>query len=329
MSWCSFREAAFVGTRKAAARIDTLGIREVPRFHPCLAPITVRAAMKRQLPRALAAVLLLALVALGIELWRSTRVEWDELHPPATIPAPPSIPYEAAEWTAAGERVSGWYVPSKNGAAVILTHGSLADRSQQNAELEALAGAGFGALAFDWPGHGLSGGKVRYGTLERAAFLGAVDWLSQRGDVREGRIGAYGFSMGGGLVISFAARDPRVRAVAAAGAYTDLQRQLEYEYRLSNPLSRAAVLAMVRSTVEGGNIRPINEAPGLKGRPVLLIAGEADQTVPAAMSHELSALLAAQLWVVPSAGHGDYHRAVGDAYEQRLVDFFTAALLPR
>src|SRR5262245_9584686 len=51
----------------------------------------------------------------------------------------------------------GWYAPSRNGGAVIFTHGSYSDRSMLVLEGQALARAGFGVLLFDWPGHGESG----------------------------------------------------------------------------------------------------------------------------------------------------------------------------
>src|SRR5438477_8265173 len=56
--------------------------------------------------------------------------------------------------TGAGIRIAGWYVPSRNRAAVIVTHGSNADRSSMLPEIRNLAAEGFGVLAFDWPGDG-------------------------------------------------------------------------------------------------------------------------------------------------------------------------------
>ncbi|HXN30272.1 MAG TPA: hypothetical protein VN894_00360, partial [Polyangiaceae bacterium] len=45
-----------------------------------------------------------------------------------------------------GATVRGWFVPSRNGAAVVLVHGSGGDRSHVAAEARLLANAGFGAL---------------------------------------------------------------------------------------------------------------------------------------------------------------------------------------
>src|SRR5207249_4938858 len=121
----------------------------------------------------------------------AAREELDMFSPPRRLPSSPvGVAVERVMWTAAGARIAGWYTSSKNGAAVVLTHGSSANRSQINFEFTALARAGFGVLAFDWPGHGESGGAVRYGSPERAAFAGAVDWLTRRPDVNAKHVGA-------------------------------------------------------------------------------------------------------------------------------------------
>src|SRR5579864_3903519 len=51
-----------------------------------------------------------------------------------------------------GSSLAGWYAPSRNRAAVVLVHGTGADRSSLLAETRILAAAGFGALALDLPG---------------------------------------------------------------------------------------------------------------------------------------------------------------------------------
>src|SRR5690349_12256261 len=55
-----------------------------------------------------------------------------------------------------GAVIAGWYIPSRNGAAIILCHGSDGDRGGMLAHARALAPYGYGILLFDWPGHGES-----------------------------------------------------------------------------------------------------------------------------------------------------------------------------
>ena len=146
-------------------------------------------------------------------------------NPPATpvgstTPADRGLDYEDVTFTTSdGVRLSAWYVPSTNGAAVVLRHGSGSTRSDVLDEAVTLAGAGYGVLAVDARGHGRSGGDAMdLGWWGDADVAAAVTWLASRPDVRDGRIGVVGLSMGGEEAIGAAAADPGVRAVVAEGA---------------------------------------------------------------------------------------------------------------
>ena len=109
------------------------------------------------------------------------------------------IAFDDVTFTSAdGVRLSAWYVPSRNGAAVVLRHGATSTRSDALDEAVVLAGHGYGVLATDARGHGDSGGAAMdwgwYGDLDTAA---AVTYLSQRPEVDADRIGVVGLSMGG------------------------------------------------------------------------------------------------------------------------------------
>ena len=65
-------------------------------------------------------------------------------------------------------RLSAWYARSTNGAAIIVTHGTNSDRSSLLPELRVLSGAGYGVLAFDWPGLGESQGTIRWDLARQA-----------------------------------------------------------------------------------------------------------------------------------------------------------------
>lgn len=88
---------------------------------------------------------------------------------------------------------------------------------------ERLADAGYTVLTFDPRFLGESRGEPRghYDpNLVIEDFVAAISYLVTRSDVDPDRIGVMGVCFGGGLAISAAARDRRVRAVASvAGAY--------------------------------------------------------------------------------------------------------------
>jgi len=228
------------------------------------------------------------------------------------------------------DRLAGWYVPSQNRAAVVITHGTNADRSSMVAELRILSDAGFGVLAFDWPGEGASEGSVRWGAEDWHALTAAIDWLSKRSDVDAGRIGGVGFSIGGLVMAQVAARDARLGAVALLAAPSDYAALTRWQNRRWGFLSEfPAELALLYSGMPASKSRPIDLIHEIAPRPLLLIGGDADKTVPEFMTRALyeAAREPKSLWIVPGAHHGGYNQVAGAEYRNRLVQFFTANLL--
>jgi uncharacterized protein len=228
-----------------------------------------------------------------------------------------------------GDRIAGWYVTSRNRAAIIVTHGTNSDRSSMLDEIRLLSSAGFGVLAFDWPGDGESEGEVRWGSGERNALSAAIDWLEQQPDVDRERLGAYGFSMGGYLTIQVAAADPRLRAVVIAAAPTSFLAYTRGSHQQHGWLSSfPSELAIQRVGMSNEVRPPIDRIAAIAPRPILLMGGSADRSIPPAMTRELfeRAIEPKELWIVPGAPHGHYRRASPE-YPRRLGDFFCRHLL--
>jgi pimeloyl-ACP methyl ester carboxylesterase len=252
-------------------------------------------------------------------------------------PTPHVVPRPAAEpWlgpatdvtlrTPSGSLVRGWSLASRNGAAVLLVHGSNADRTQLLPEARTLSRAGYGLLLFDQPGNGESGGEKRRG--EEAEFLNlAVDFLATEPGLRPGGIGAYGFSSGAAYLAEAAAKDARIRAVVLAGCYGDDEEYILH-YAGRGPLSGLPALWAARW--EGLAFpHPLARIPAIAPRAVFLIAGDRDPTVPWESSEQLYAAAhePKELWIVHGAGHGGYEAIAGEEYGRRLVAFFDRALL--
>jgi alpha-beta hydrolase superfamily lysophospholipase len=99
--------------------------------------------------------------------------------------------------TASDLRLRGWYVPSRNGSAVALLHGTGSNRTGVARHARLLSRHGYGVLLFDLSGHGESDGRsmsIRARFVEDAGA--ALAFLDRRSDVRDGRIGAPGVSLG-------------------------------------------------------------------------------------------------------------------------------------
>ncbi len=275
------------------------------------------------------AVVLVLASAVAIRTYRFERSAITANRHSVSRPEAPELrDVEDVEFRVPGEAsIRGWFLSSRNGATVLLTHGSGADRAQVAPQAAALAGHGFGVLLFDWPGHGESGGVPAYGEAEREALRAAVEWLAHR--EKAGRIGAFGTSLGAWVVAQVAPFDPRVEAVAVEGLPTDLVAQTRHEYRRWGPLTQWPALLALRETGIWGGPRPAETLPRLSPRPLLIVHGSDDASVPPSMAEELfqAAREPKELWIVPGAGHGNAWDVARPEYEGRLAAFFTRALV--
>ena len=132
---------------------------------------------------------------LGISVALGLRTAYSTAHPvrggPCCLtPAQyAGLEYESVTLSARdGLRIAGWYVPSKNRAAVVLSHGHSSHRAMTLPVAAMLAEEGYGVLMIDLRAHGESEGEIF--TLWQAGddVLGAVESLQTRPDVDPNRI---------------------------------------------------------------------------------------------------------------------------------------------
>ena len=117
--------------------------------------------------------------------------------------------------TSDGLLLKGWYVPSKNGAAVIAFPG----RKGPQRQTRMLVRHGYGVLLFDRRGEGDSEGDPNaLGWDGENDLRAALEFLQGRLDVDPERIGAIGLSVGGELAIQTAAHTDELQAVVSEGA---------------------------------------------------------------------------------------------------------------
>lgn len=222
----------------------------------------------------------------------------------------------------------GFYAPSKNEKAVLLVHGSGGDRSSLLSEARWLASRGFGVLSYDLPGHGESGGEIRWAEPERASVRAALDWLVEHGGAGKKGIGALGFSLGGYVLVQVAADDARLSALVLSGTPSDPVDQVRYQHARYSLFAREPALFVLRQGGMNLTVRARDYTGRLAPRPLLVIGGELDHTVPAKMAEELfhAAREPKELYVIPGADHGDYVAKGGATYEAKLVEFFDRSL---
>ena len=149
--------------------------------------------------------------------FRSRSPTSSRTRPARTVPtADLGAPYENVEFTTTdGLRLKGWYIPSRNGAAVISFPGRAS--SQKRAKL--LARHGYGVLLFDRRGEGESEGDPNaFGWQGERDIHAAVAFLQRQPDVDPERIGGIGLSVGGEMMIEAAAESSDLKAIVSEGA---------------------------------------------------------------------------------------------------------------
>ncbi len=226
-------------------------------------------------------------------------------------------------------RLTAWYRAPGTGAVVIVTHGTNSDRASMLPELKVLTEAGFGVLAFDWPGLGTSQGAVRWDGQARRALAAALDWVSAQPGVDPARIGGLGFSIGANVMTAVAASDPRLRAVileAPSSAFADYFRLHFTRWGIFSEWP--ARWAVRNSGLLEEGFEPVNRVSGIAPRPILLISGTEDTEVSPELVMKVFAAAGEPkaLWVVPHANHGGYSEVARAAYSRRITDFFARAL---
>jgi uncharacterized protein len=128
----------------------------------------------------------------------------------SATPASYGLTYRNAAFrTADRVRLSAWYIPPRNGAAVVLLPGAGSTRTAVLGQAAVMARHGYGALLVDTRGHGRSGGHAMdFGWWGDRDLSAAVSFLARQSGVRTGKIAVLGESMGGEQALAAAGLDP-------------------------------------------------------------------------------------------------------------------------
>jgi hypothetical protein len=112
----------------------------------------------------------------------------------AATPARYGFAYQnVAFGTADGIRLSAWYIPARNGAAVVLLPGAGETRTAVLPQAAVLARHGYGALLVDTRGHGRSAGHAMdFGWWGDRDLAAAVSFLARQPGVQAGKIAVLG-----------------------------------------------------------------------------------------------------------------------------------------
>jgi len=282
--------------------------------------------------------ILLGIVLLAIAL--PFILVYANTHPPRyPLNVPPSDyqrPFEIISFvTSDGLTLAGWLIKpdrfGKKTPAIIICHGLGANKSDFTDLAVFLARRGYLVLTFDFRAHGDSeGSRTSLGYHEQKDVSAALDYLFSRAEVDQDRIGIFGFSLGGSTAILSAAEKKKFRAVVADSAFTNLRDQARqvitgYYHLPAFPFVDLSVLGYeLYFLTKVRNIDPESVIGSIAPAPVLVIAGEGDDMIPAENGRKLyqAAREPKELWIIPVGGHGGTVAAAGNEYNKKIGDFF-------
>jgi fermentation-respiration switch protein FrsA (DUF1100 family) len=177
---------------------------------------------------------------------------------------------------------------------------------------EYLCSNGLAVLIFNFRGTGLSGGNIDMPGWTRD--LGAMlDYLYALDEVDKSRLSLLGFSGGAAVSVYVAAKDKRISAVvsgacpAGFGGWTrrDPQSLIEH-FRDVGAIRDSDFPPSPRQWLDGFKlVKPIDYIARISPRPLLLVHGDADETVSVDDAHQLYAKAGEpkKLAIIEGAGH--------------------------
>ncbi len=251
-----------------------------------------------------------------------------------------TIPLQSVRFTATdGVQLAGWLaIASSHAPTILLVPGMKGTHTDMYPWANFLYHGGYSVFLLDDRGTGQSSGwNITLGAKEPDDILGAIQYLKSRSDLPIHSYGALGVSIGAGIVILAAAREPLLKAIIADSSWPDLSAQivrmnsvhlfgpitlpvLPYELPLTN--------ALIGATLQ--NVRPIDAIAHLSPCAVLLIHSADDQNQFTPLSGEQQLYAAAQApkfqWIAPHGGHIGALLAFPTQYQQHVLAFLAAYL---
>jgi uncharacterized protein len=223
-----------------------------------------------------------------------------------------------------GLDLHGWYVPSKNHAAVVAFPG----RKGPQRQTRMLVRHGYGVLLFDRRGEGDSEGDPNaVGWNGDRDIKAAIAFLHERPDVDPDRIGGIGLSVGGELMLETASETDALKAVISDGAGIRSVREATLEWG-AVPIW-AGITAATAVFSDDAPPPSLNDVVDrIAPRPVFFIYsahGQGGENL--SQDFYESAGEPKAVWEVPVGGHVGGAEALPRQYERRMVGFFDTALL--
>ena len=238
-----------------------------------------------------------------------------------------------------GVDLAGWLMPGRGGRSpIVLAHDLGSSKSGLTHLAVALGKSGYPVLAFDFRGHGDSGGdRSTLGLDEKRDVLGAIDYLADLEPYAGRRIGVYGVGMGAHAAVLAAGDRAALKVLVLDALYPDvgypLAREVyggwEFAERRLAFVPRGIFGLMYQTRI--GKERAEDHVMRLIGRDLLLVAPAEDAVLSSHMKRMYDGIphqvdVDGNLVLLPAT---QSQGLFGDdlvRYHERVVGFFDSRL---
>jgi pimeloyl-ACP methyl ester carboxylesterase len=202
--------------------------------------------------------------------------------------------------------VVGWYFPGKRREAVVILPTAGASEVSMIPYVRFLLADGYTVVTAYSANNPIYG--INWGILKCKFALAIARTLLDKGFTR---VAALGISEGAAAAIMAQAEQPVFTAIVADSSYANLERLLMRSPSMArlNPAFASTVMwaASYWFGRSPDKISPETDAANLGSCPLLIIQNRDDQMTPMADGQALLAAAGfnAEMWTVPSSGHGD------------------------
>jgi uncharacterized protein len=246
-----------------------------------------------------------------------------------------AFPYrQVALTTSDGLTLQAFYVPSHNGAAVILLHGYRFCHAEMFPLARILVREGYGVILPDFRAHGLSSAtQVAFGKKEILDADAAFRFLVSQPETDPHRIAIAGNSLGSATAILYAARNAQIRAVVAHSPFASMTEEVWYQVERAHLLPAPLLAPFIQFwlTLRLGpldDFSPIRAVHAIAPRPIFILEGGQDALAAPGAGRRLyeAAGQPKTLWYDPDVQHVDFQNAHPQEFDRRMVEFFSENL---
>jgi esterase/lipase len=256
------------------------------------------------------------------------------------------LPFEEVTVTNTSDMdLNDWYIPSENGASVMLMHGLGEFPYHMLEEAEMLYRNGYGSLLVSVRNHNFSDGDtLSFGCDDREMedLEAWYQYLIQKDDIDPEKIGILGQSMGGSLVLQYSAQNDEMKAVVAHSPFASIKDTLlttviwrldlaEKYLEWTASLIAYPMLFWMEQEIDCNlsELASVDVVGDISPRAVYVMQAEDDEVVSATGGEMLdeAAYEPKEFWLCGDTGHHDCDTVHPAEFETRIIDFFNQYIL--